>query len=214
MVIVWFTGQEDTWTLKQMNQALLQVSIENSFGCDDTERLSHWDLDRSGNDGNLALWTKYENAHCTCIAIQDYPYPTTFLAPLPANPVTAACVSLAKPYDSDQQLLANVFAGLNVYFNYTGDRCRHSTRITPLKCTFLTSKCLDLGEEDDIGAGMWTYQSCTEMVLRLSDSVFLPPFLLSGDAFLLRRHKWHVRGPSLGHGPVHQGLSTDLGGHP
>ena len=78
VVIVWFTGQEDTWTLKQMNQALLQVSIENSFGCDDTERLSHWDLDRSGNDGNLALWTKYENAHCACIALL---YRTTLTRP-------------------------------------------------------------------------------------------------------------------------------------
>ena len=29
------------------------------------------------------------------------------------------------------------------------------------------SKCLDLGEEDDIGAGMWAYQSCTEMVLTI-----------------------------------------------
>ena len=98
----------------------------------------------------------------------------------------------------------------------TGAVILHSTflKIKPAKCSFLTSKCLDLGEEDDIGAGMWTYQSCTEMVLKLSDSVFLPSILLSGDAFLLRRHEWHVRGPGLGHGSVHQGLSTDLGGHP
>ena len=131
------------------------------------------------------------------ITIQDYPYPTTFLAPLPANPVTAACVSLAKPYDSDQQLLANVFAGLNVYFNYTGDRCRHSTRITPLKCTFLTSKCLDLGEEDDIGAGMWTYQSCTEMVLKLLSFYLhscsqVMPFCYDGTNDMFEAQAWDM----------------------
>ena len=57
VAIVWYTGQ--TTLSKPMNQAVLQVSIENSFGREDTERLSHWDLDRFGYDGNLALWMKY-----------------------------------------------------------------------------------------------------------------------------------------------------------
>ena len=35
----------------------------------------------------------------------------------------------------------------------------------------LNSKCLDLGDEDDIGAGMWTYQSCTEMVVQLLGTI-------------------------------------------
>jgi lysosomal Pro-X carboxypeptidase len=102
----------------------------------------------------------------TDLAMMDYPYPTTFLAPLPADPVTAACVGLAKPYDSDQKLLQNVFTGLNVYFNYTGD-----------------SKCLDLGDEDDIGAGMWTYQSCTEMVM---------PFCYDGTNDMFEAQAWDM----------------------
>jgi len=102
----------------------------------------------------------------TDLAMMDYPYPTTFLAPLPADPVTAACVGLAKPYDSDQKLLENVFTGLNVYFNYTGD-----------------SKCLDLGDEDDIGAGMWTYQSCTEMVM---------PFCYDGTNDMFEAQAWDM----------------------
>merc|ERR1712013_700147 len=77
-----------------------------------------------------------------------------------------ACVSLSKPHASDQELLGNVFAGLNVYFNYTGN-----------------SKCLDLGDEDDIGAGMWTYQSCTEMVM---------PFCYDGQNDMFEAQAWDM----------------------
>merc|ERR1712032_1600177 len=116
--------------------------------------------------GDVRTLKDYLTEIWTDLAMMDYPYPTTFLAPLPANPVSAACVSLAKPFDSEQQLLANVFAGLNVYFNYTGD-----------------SKCLDLGEEDDIGAGMWTYQSCTEMVM---------PFCYDGTNDMFEAQAWDM----------------------
>jgi len=102
----------------------------------------------------------------TDLAMMDYPYPTTFLAPLPANPVTVACSSLAKPYTSDEELLSNVFGAVSVYFNYTG-----------------SSKCLDLGQEDDIGAGMWTYQSCTEMVM---------PFCYDGTNDMFEKREWDL----------------------
>lgn len=41
-----------------------------------------------------------------------------------------------------------VAAAVNMYNNFTGN-----------------AKCLALGEPDDIGAGMWDYQACTEMVM-------------------------------------------------
>ena len=86
------------------------------------------------------LWTN--------LAIMDYPYPTNFLAPLPANPVLAACLPLATNYTEDQQLLGLVYQAASVYFNTSGE-----------------AKCLDLGQEDDIGADMWGYQ-----VMKSSDS--------------------------------------------
>merc|ERR1719209_2647165 len=67
--------------------------------CSKSQLKTHLDV-RTLKDYLTEIWTD--------LAMMDYPYPT--------------------PFDSDQKLLANVFAGLNVYFNYTGN-----------------SKCLDLG---------------------------------------------------------------------
>jgi lysosomal Pro-X carboxypeptidase len=98
---------------------------------------------------NMTVVKDYLEEIWTDLAMMDYPYPTSFLAPLPANPVAAACAAITKQpaAATDEQLLLSIFGGMTVYFNSTGD-----------------SKCLDLGQEDDIGAGMWSYQSCTEMV--------------------------------------------------
>ena len=79
------------------------------------------------------LWTN--------LAMMDYPYQTSFLAPLPANPVVEACKPLTQDYDDDQELLQHIFAGASVYFNYTGK-----------------AECLNMMDEDDIGADMWSYQ--------------------------------------------------------
>ena len=40
-----------------------------------------------------------------------------------------------------------MFEAASVYFNYTG-----------------AAQCLNIQDEDDIGADMWAYQACTEMV--------------------------------------------------
>ena len=50
-------------------------------------------------------------------------------------------------YTDDQSLLLLVFEAASVYFNYTG-----------------AAQCLNIQDEDDIGADMWAYQACTEMV--------------------------------------------------
>ena len=66
--------------------------------------------------------------------MMDYPYATSFLAPLPANPVIEACKSLSTPYDDEQELLQHIFSAASVYFNFTGK-----------------SECLNIADEDDIG---------------------------------------------------------------
>ena len=87
--------------------------------------------------------------------MMDYPYATSFLMPLPGTPVKAACEAIAAnlaPVVNDtgnyKTVIKGISAGVNLYNNYTG-----------------TAKCLNLNEEDDIGADMWDYQACTEMVI-------------------------------------------------
>jgi len=116
--------------------------------------------------GDVALLKDYLTDLWTDLAMMDYPYPTTFLAPLPANPVAAACRAIAKLYSTEEELLEQVFGGVSVYFNYTGG-----------------AKCLDLGYQDDIGAGMWTYQSCTEMVM---------PFCYDGTNDMFEAREWDM----------------------
>ena len=47
---------------------------------------------------NVTLIKNYLTDLWTNLAIMDYPYPTSFLAPLPANPVTEACKVNNKNY--------------------------------------------------------------------------------------------------------------------
>ena len=51
----------------------------------------------------------------------------------------------------DNAVLSSIFAGVSVYFNYTG-----------------TAKCLKLSGPDQIGTDMWDYQVFTKYITRLS----------------------------------------------
>jgi len=97
----------------------------------------------------------------------DYPYPTSFLMPLPGKPVEFIVKRIAtmpnettiekKGNETDQEKLniRRIISGAEVYYNFTGE-----------------AKCLDLENQDDIGADMWDYQACTEMVM---------PFCFKGE---------------------------------
>nr|XP_022323280.1 lysosomal Pro-X carboxypeptidase-like [Crassostrea virginica] len=82
------------------------------------------------------------------LAMVDYPYPSKFLAPLPAWPVKETCRPLSTPLSGDDLIRGSVKA-MNVYYNYTGS--------TP---------CFDIGDSNvpNLGISGWDYQSCTEMV--------------------------------------------------
>ena len=64
-----------------------------------------------------------------------------------------------------QSVIEAVTAGAGVYYNYTGK-----------------TKCLSLTDEDQIGADMWDYQACTEMVM---------PFCYDGVNDMFEKSKWN-----------------------
>jgi len=95
------------------------------------------------------------------IAMMDYPYPTSFLKPLPGNPVEFVSKRIAvmpnettfelnDKNETDQEKLniRRIITGAEVYYNFTGKE-----------------SCLNLNAEDNIGADMWDFQACTEMVM-------------------------------------------------
>jgi len=118
------------------------------------------------NTSSVATLSAYLQDLWTNLAMMDYPYPTKFLAPLPANPVNAACGPLSKTFKDEKELLVAVFKSASVYFNSSG-----------------SATCLDLGQADDIGADMWSYQACTEMVM---------PFCYDGKSDMFEAEKWDI----------------------
>jgi len=135
--------------------------VLNRFGKNDAGRewlSSTWRLCeplKSEDDiGNLKNWLVevYGN-----LAMVDYPYPASFLEPLPANPIKVVCESLNDPQLTDKFLLKSLFKAVSVYFNYTG-----------------SSSCLDVSKQDSgsLGDLGWGVQSCNEMVMPMcSDGV-------------------------------------------
>ncbi|XP_033632397.1 lysosomal Pro-X carboxypeptidase-like [Asterias rubens] len=84
------------------------------------------------------------------LAMVDYPYPASFLEPLPAFPIEAVCSNFKTANPTGTVLLGELGAAVNVYYNYTGTA----------KC-FNTSTTAS-GSLGDMG---WAFQACTEMVM-------------------------------------------------
>ncbi|XP_039140115.1 lysosomal Pro-X carboxypeptidase-like isoform X2 [Dioscorea cayenensis subsp. rotundata] len=98
--------------------------------------------------GELSDWI---NSAYSYLAMVDYPLPSSFLMPLPANPIKEVCRKIdSHPNGTD--ILVRILAGINVYYNYTG-----------------TVDCFDL-EDDPHGMNGWDWQACTEMVMPMSSS--------------------------------------------
>ncbi|KAL9696048.1 hypothetical protein quinque_015333 [Culex quinquefasciatus] len=83
------------------------------------------------------------------LAMINYPYNSSFLAPVPAYPVREFCGHLAQNY-TGLELLTKLQEALSIYYNYNGQ-----------------AKCLNINSSYDSSMGDlgWGFQSCTEMVM-------------------------------------------------
>ncbi|XP_055622821.1 lysosomal Pro-X carboxypeptidase [Toxorhynchites rutilus septentrionalis] len=83
------------------------------------------------------------------LAMINYPYNSSFLAPVPAYPVREFCGRLDKNF-TGPELLSRLQQALSIYTNYTGQ-----------------TVCLNINSSYDSSMGDkgWEFQSCTEMVM-------------------------------------------------
>ncbi|XP_068653886.1 uncharacterized protein [Aristolochia californica] len=125
------------------------------------------------------------------LAMVDYPYPSAFLMPLPANPIKEVCQKIDS-LPSGANILDRIFAGASIYYNYTGD-----------------VSCFDLSD-DPHGMSGWDWQACTEMVMPLSssrDHSIFPPYDFN--------YASHEKGcfEQFGVKPRPKWITTEFGGH-
>lgn len=99
------------------------------------------------------------------MAMVNYPYPTSFIEPMPAWPVHAACdAALAVPITQDSDYILALQQAASIYYNYTGE----------------AGACLDMdaGESGGLDDDGWSRQYCNEMVMPFAQSgvsdMFLP----------------------------------------
>jgi len=109
-------------------------------------------LQTAADTAKLVSWL---SAVWTNLAMVDYPYPASFLEPLPAWPIKAVCSHLANPEKSGLQLLMAISDAVNVYVNYTGTATCYNT---------------ERQAEKSLGDKGWDFQACTEQVMPLCSS--------------------------------------------
>ena len=86
------------------------------------------------NKADVLKFKAFLNDLWTNVAMMDYPYSTSFLMPLPGNPVKAVCKAikenLDKPLDNaNKTIIHGIQAGVNVYNNFTG-KARENSILT------------------------------------------------------------------------------------
>ncbi|KAI4383446.1 hypothetical protein MLD38_009281 [Melastoma candidum] len=93
------------------------------------------------------------------LAMVNYPYPSSFLMPLPGHPIREVCKRI-DGCANGTSILERIFEGVSVYYNFTGD-----------------VECFKL-DDDPHGMDGWNWQACTEMVMPMStseDTSMFPP---------------------------------------
>ncbi|XP_037070089.1 lysosomal Pro-X carboxypeptidase-like [Pollicipes pollicipes] len=128
-----------------------------------------WNLCSPLNSSQLTDFKQWLNDMYTNFAMIDYPYPASFLSPLPGYPVKVACSYLHDDHGNDDRaLLTNIYDVINLYFNYTG-----------------AADCVDTGSQgtSSLGDDGWDFQACTEMVM---------PMCYDGVADMFAPSPWNL----------------------
>ncbi len=100
------------------------------------------------------------------MAMVNYPYASSFIGSLPANPVNVACAAgMQNPFNPDEDQVNGLYKITNVFYNSSGD----------FKCYDIVS---NPSESNDLDSDGWNYQVCNEMVMPIAQSgktdMFLP----------------------------------------
>uniref|UniRef100_T1JJP3 Uncharacterized protein n=1 Tax=Strigamia maritima TaxID=126957 RepID=T1JJP3_STRMM len=132
---------------------------------------------------HLLMWAR--NAFVS-LAMMDYPYPTNFMAKLPAFPVKVACTKMADAKTTVEGL--KDIAGM--IYNGSGDSTCNDIWTQFVECADPTG--CGLGND----AAAWDFQACTEIILpegTNNKTDFFPelPFTLEQRAIYCR-NKWGV----------------------
>jgi len=141
--------------VRQGFSQLLQLASQGKPGLDTISKT--FSLCKSLADQNdvehLILWAV--NAFGS-MAMMDYPYPTNFLAPLPAYPMNYACNLLKQRQNN---LLAGLAAAVGLFYNGTAGT---------LACFDIFKEFIFCADQTGCGEGpdgdSWDYQACTEVV--------------------------------------------------
>lgn len=124
--------------------------MESTSGRDSLTNVFHLCTPLTNTSTTLDLYNWISTAY-SYMAMADYPYPATFLGPMPSYPVSVAASFFSETRSSDLEILDSVRQAVNVYYNYSGQA----------GSCFLLS---DSGPSTLDDAGGWNYQSCTEQV--------------------------------------------------
>ena len=115
----------------------------------------------------------YVNGALSTMAMLDYPYASTFVTPMPPNPVKYACDRLSS---DPSEILQNLKTATDVFLNFTGQLACYDASLELLSAASLRRGMLKgpgLGSIDR----PWNYQACAELVLE--------PLTSNGNGFFV-----------------------------
>eukprot|EP00656_Telonema_subtile_P012055 TRINITY_DN16044_c0_g1_i1.p1 TRINITY_DN16044_c0_g1~~TRINITY_DN16044_c0_g1_i1.p1 ORF type:complete len:268 (+),score=50.46 TRINITY_DN16044_c0_g1_i1:141-944(+) len=109
-------------------------------------------------------------------AMVDYPYPSSFVTPMPASPVRVACGLAGPRQDSDEWMFHSLNTVQNVFLNWTAQLSCHNTSAELLGSVGAGVSLLRGASLGDI-TRPWNFMACSALILE--------PLTSDGDGFFV-----------------------------